>query len=587
MVLQFFLRQLGKLNRFFRFTLLAILITALSLGLVSGCLPPVPKYPHQNPAQVLAEAQRMSDRLEAYIKAWLDGKASAQIPDELLPVGMDKAVKRLYLQKPEEIVPEQQWVIRKAEKINFQALHGYFPDPNCTYIKLGVFYAPFGSRLVVEGQFPYSRFFDIQASPSFDPTAYYYNKSFGVGEVPIVDADINPLPGQVNPFRVGTNRNAGNRSYQVTFDLAIGNAAKLNPAFQPPFYRGKGNNRIASGIQYQGPWGADRQRGHGRGVWDTGDLWIRYYAIDHGKGPLGGVTLPKAYYTLPDGRAYYINADTTQLVANGNLTIVARKTLPGDPPALWGPKIGWDKKFGIFLSIATGLAQVLNSNDKQYLRALDLGVTSRGEDQAPPRNFEPSTSTCTYINYLNRGLSLGRGKIAVLTGKLPTFPDTRNGASTLKPAEMRYWSITGYDANIDPNQKLPGAAITSVMDDEVVLDAQRRYVIVYSRERDRPANATELSGVTWVNWGPTASQSWTLRWLSVAPEWNMAISPNEFNLPWSKTTWSAKRYDSRLVGDNNHNGFLGEYLPQVHYLTKAEFEKLGSPVKPNNVPAWR
>lgn len=565
------------------------LLVVLIVSLVSGCFPliPVPAYPYQKPAQVVAEARRISDALETYVKNWLDGKVPAQIPDKLLPQGMDRAVKHLYLQKPEDLIPEKQWLIRETETIDFKALHGYFPDPHATYMTLGVFYAPFGSRLVVEGEFPHSRFFDIQASPSFNPNVYYYNKSLGAGEVSIVDADIEPLPGQTNPFRVGANRNARNRSYRVTFDLAVGNAAKLNPAFKPPFYRASGNKRIASAIQYQGPWGKDTKHGHGRGLWDTGALWIRYYAIDNGKGPLGGVPLPKAYYVLPDGRKYYINADFSEAIPKANLTIPARWTLPGDPPAFWGPLAGWDKQFGIFLSIIQGFAGVLGIKDKQYIRDLDLGVTGRGEDQPPPGNYEPSDSTCTYINYLGRGISLGWGKIAVLTGKLPSFPDTRNGAAKMPSAQIRYWSITGYDANVDPNQKLPGVAVTSVMDDEIVLDSQRRYTIVYSRAEDRPANATALSGVTWVNWGPTAAHTWTLRWMSVAPEWNMAIAPNQANLSWTKTTWSGKHYDKRLIGENDHDGFLGEYLPQVHYMTKTEFEALGKRVNSASVPVWK
>jgi hypothetical protein len=563
---------------FVRFALLTVIMLSFISGLVRGCLPRTPAYPYQNPTQVVAQAKQISDRLETYIKAWLDGKVSAQIPDDLIPKGAANIVKHFYLQKPENVVPEQQWVIRKANKINFKALHGWFPDPNATYLVLGTFYAPFGSKLVLEGEFPHSRFFDIQVSPSFDPKVYYYNKYFGGGEVPIVDADIDPLPGHINPFRVGANRNARDRSYRVTFDLAMGNAAQLNPAFRPPYYRGSGNHRIAGAIQYQGPWGNDTKFGHGRGVWDTGIVWIRYYAPDKDKGALGGVPLPKAYYVLPDGRKYYVNADFSEFARQAHATIPARWTWPVDPPAAFGPSVGWNKMFGIFLAIAEGATQGLGMNDKQYVRNLDLGVTSRGEDQAPPGNYEPSASTCTYINYLGRGMNLGWGKIAVLTGKLPTFPNTRNGASTMSAAQMRYWSLTGYDANFDPNQKLIGVAVTSVMDDEIVLDDQRRYTIVYSRPEDRPANATAKSGVTWVNWGPTATHSWTLRWMSVAPEWNMPIAPNEVNLPWTKTTWSGKRYDKSLIGENNRNGFLGEYLPQVHYMTKAQFEGLKNPL---------
>lgn len=89
-----------------------------------------------------------------------------------------------------------------------------------------------------------------------------------------------------------------------------------------------------------------------------------------------------------------------------------------------------------------------------------------------------------------------------------------------------------------------------------------------------------------MNWEPTAGQTWALRWLSVAPQWNMA-APNEANFPWTRSTWSGKKYDKSLIGENDHDGFLGEYLPQVHYMTKAEFEALGRTVSYTRIPKWK
>ena len=129
--------------------------------------------------------------------------------------------------------------------------------------------------------------------------------------------------------------------------------------------------------------------------------------------------------------------------------------------------------------------------------------------------------------------------------------------------------------------------MTSVMDDEIVTDAEGRYILVYSREQDRPRNARPENGVTWLNWGNIPTHSFTLRWMSVAPEWNMPIAPNEANLPWTKTSWSGKNLDTKLIHENNHNGFLGWYLPQVHYLTREEFETLGAKVNAAQVPVWK
>mgnify|MGYP000114957396 CR=1 FL=1 len=63
---------------------------AFVVGSRAGCLPRPPAYPSADaPAALQAEAQRISDRLEAYVKDWLDGKVPAQIPPELIPAGVD------------------------------------------------------------------------------------------------------------------------------------------------------------------------------------------------------------------------------------------------------------------------------------------------------------------------------------------------------------------------------------------------------------------------------------------------------------------------------------------------------------------
>lgn len=571
--------------------IVAIAAVALPLMLI-GCVklavkiyaPKPPPYPYfQDRQAVITDAQRISDQLEAYIKDWFDGKVPAELPARLIPSGVDTNVfKHFTLRRPEDVNPEKAWSARVAEQIDLKALHGYFPDPHATYLVLPTLFAPFGSKVIIEGEFPHSRFFDIQITPSFLPEAYHCGY-IGVGEVPIVDADIDPLPGNVNPFRVGANRRATNRSYRVTFDLAMGNPVDLNPqAFKPPMFRGPGNHRVGGAILYQGPWGEDKKVGLGLGVWDIGNIWIRYYAPDKASGPLAGVPKPHIHYELADGRAFFIEADGSDWINRMNRTAPARITRPQDPA---DPAAGWGKMFGIFRSIVSGIAQTTKLVDKEYVRKLDKGVAARGEDMPPPGNYETSATCCTYINYLTHGMALGRGKVAVLTGTLPTTPRTRDGEPVMQPAQARYWSLTGCDNNWPQKDGYCGAAVHSIMDDEIVTDAQHRYVIVFSREEDRPTNATAANGVTWVNWGPTSEQGWTLRWLSVAPEWAFAKTPDEANLNW-RTDWASTNYDRNLIGNNSTNGFLGDYQPVVHYLSREQFEQLGGPVTPQSVPAW-
>lgn len=551
--------------------------------------PPFPNFTNRN--AVIAEAQRISTALENYIKDWFDGKVPARIPDSLIPPGIDTNDYRDFvLKRPEEIRAEDQWAIREAEEINFNGLRGSFPDPHCTYLVLPTLFAPFGSKIIIDGNFPHCRFFDVQITPSFHPEAYHYNGAVGVGEVPLVDADIAPLPGSVNPFRIGANRSAKNRRYRVTYEMAIGNPAELNPvAFRPPYYRQRGNTRKGGAILYQGAWGeaASRPWGHGRGLWDVGQIWIRYYAPDNAKGILAGVPLPRITYELPDGRRFFIQADISRFVARVNRRKPVQWTLPENPTGQLGASEGWHTQPGIFRAIVTGFARGTGLADQAYVRALDKGVAGRGEDLPAPGNFEPSATSCTYINYLLRGMSIDWGKVIIITGKLPTTPRTRNSERMMTAAQARYWSITGYDPAFPDADGYGGAAIHSLMDDELVLDEQRRYIIVYSWTWTKPNNANAANGVTWKDWGPTGKQSLTIRWLSVHPEWSFELVPNEQNLGW-KGDWASLQYNKSLIGYNNQNGFLREYQPRVAFLSKEEFEQLGGGrINPDQIPVWR
>jgi hypothetical protein len=579
------------------FTALVIAACNISQLVVNSLLPePPPAYPHYQDKRVaLAQAREISDNLEAYIRAWLRGEVPAEIPDNLILKGTDFGIKNYRLLKPEEVRAQEQWIIRQAQPIDRNALLGLYPDPHVTYLILGVFYAPFGTKVIMEGEFPHARFFDVQVSPPLDPAVYYFDGKFGSPEVPIVDVDIEPLPGHANPFLVGADRNATNRSYQLTWTLVADNGPRLEPAFRPPHFRAPGNHRYASAIQYGGPLGDPdseySQLGHGLGVWESGAFWVRYYAPDLDTGSLGGVGLPKVLYELPTGEQFYINADFSEAEQQVNQTRGNWETESAEPDELEGPGVGWSHDFGI---LQTGISAIFDSvgktspEDKAFGRALELGLTGRGMHQPPPGNYESSASKCIYISYLGRGMTIGEGKVAVLTGRLPTTPRTRKGERVVNAAQARYWSLTSYPLPDWTDLSFIGPAYTSIMDEDIVTDEEGWYTIVFSRAEDRPQNAVPEHGVTWVDWGTIATQGWVLRWLSVFPDWkDLNIVPDVTNLPYEKTSWLSPQYDPSWMGFNNRNSKLGDYLPVVHYLTKAEFESLGGNLNPQTIPEWQ
>lgn len=553
--------------------------------------PSIPAYPQPLPPErLIADAQRLSDALEAYVVRWLEGRAPDQVPDDVLPPGYNrKDFPRWRLVAPEAIASDAQWIVRPAHPIDRTSLHGSFPDPNCTYAVAPLF-APFGSSLRIEGQFPHARFFDLQVTPSFDPKSYRYDGWAGVGEVPLVDADIPPAPGSTNPFLPGARRDGAARDYAVEIDFAIGDPVVLNAAFRPPTFRGV-HRRVGGAIMYQGPYADPRGEGHKRGRWDIGWLWLRYYRPDTDKGPLGGVPLPRLGYTLRDGRRFWLQADAASFTARANAVRAPRPTSPA-VTRFAGPNVGWYKQAGILRAIYSGFALEANWAPKSYVRAFDRGVSARADDLAAPNNYEQSATSCTYIDYIVRGMQCPAGSVVVLTGRLPKTPRTREGDRIMTRGEARYWSLTGYAvpegwdmlaAFTDPNYPA-GLAAHCVMDEDVVLQTDRWYVLALSRPEDRPVNARAEAGVTWADWGLAGNISWTLRWMSVAPDWIAPFAPTP-QLLGRRSEWAEDAYDPNVL-PNRHDGALGPYLPRVHLMPRAAFEALEPRVEARAMPAW-
>ena len=160
-------------------------------------------------------------------------------------------------------------------------------------------------------------------------------------------------------------------------------------------------------------------------------------------------------------------------------------------------------------------------------------------------------------------------------------------------AELRYWSLVGYAvpegldflSALSPDA-VQGVATHALRDDELTLDEQRFYVIALSRPADRPANARTEAGVTWRDWGPAGKISWTMRFLSVGPEWKGSMVPTPERIG-RRGEWGEPDFDPSVISTNGWNGALGTYLPRVGYMTRAAFEALGPRLRARAVPDWR
>jgi hypothetical protein len=536
------------------------------------------------------QAKDLSDKLETYIKDWYYGRADSKIPGGLLPPSIDnEKTKDWVLVKPEDIKPEDQWYIFPAHKVDptFKKLYQHSVDGNATYLRL-VFISPFDSQLLIDGDFPHSREMSYHIIRPFDPV-FPGTGNTGVMEVPIIDVDIEPDPGNVNPFRTGADRNASNRHYHMVFELKAGNPTDLNPVLADPHLRAPGNTRVGGPFISTGPYGD--------GTIIPSTLWLRYYAPDKGLEPLAGVPLPRVILRLKTGEEFWLKPSNDLYKERQTALAEGATTPPSDPLPIShefnGPDAGWLKMFGIWEIYAEGKSavQTLNSNQavvnqtKLHVRQLLDCFFNQGPDNPSPGNIAHSATDCPYHDYLIRNFALGPDKVYVITGKLPTTPRTRNGEATMEKAQARYWSISHTGSG--QGGIYQGALYGSLMDDEIVTNENNEYVIVYSRGKDRPKNAVPENGVTWQDFGTESKQNFVIRWMSVYPDHYMdQYAPTDQNIPWKTGAWMEEGYDRTLVGENKP-GVMGPYHPIVHYMTKEQFEALGNkPLQPSDIPQW-
>ena len=107
----------------------------------------------------------------------------------------------------------------------------------------------------------------------------------------------------------------------------------------------------------------------------------------------------------------------------------------------------------------------------------------------------------------------------------------------------------------------------SIVDEELVLDRDRRYMVVIGREADRPRNATAEHGITWREWPVGDAVSILIR----------AVSTNEDT--WEHApqliSWADSDYCDNDKWPHAVENRMGEYYPAARYMRKGQIERLG------------
>lgn len=464
------------------------------------------------------------------------------------------------------------------------------PPGNTYYLWRGDKPVPQGTKLLIEGDFPHCRFFDIQVGAPWDPKFPMFGDGTGIPEIGILDEDIVPDPGHSNPFLPGADRTVKKRHFHVTLELRDGNPATLNPRAGAPPYRAAGNLRI--GGTRHGPAG------------EFGPyLWIRVFLPD-GYDRFGGVAPPVLriqypgqapelappcrriglnnrmflpLYSLEENPALDDGTSAKEREANAKLRELARTALDaagavGDlraaPRFIVQPDNSWfmPKVFTTarYVSAIRLLAQGKIREMQEDLPPQFVKIFGMGKDQPPPGNDEHSSDHNNYCTYLLASTVIQPGQCFVIRGRLPRTPRTLDGRAKMEPSdELRYLNFT-FQAG-KPTKRTP---VVSISDEELFLDRNRGYTIVISRPEDRPQNATAANGVTWRPWPLGDLLAANIRVVSTAATtWEHAPQ----RIGWDEGDLCQKTFDRYAVRKR-----MGEYYPDGRCLSKAEAEALGT-----------
>ena len=368
-----------------------------------------------------------------------------------------------------------------------------------------------GSHITIEGAFPYARFMSLITYPIQGGTLDA-----------LADRDFIADTGSTNPFVEGSPRNDPSRRYLVT--IAAG------PPPEEP--RSSHDNVLYGGSDGAGSFGV---------------MAYRVYLPNSGKGVYGGVGMPRVTLHMADGT-----------IVQGEKVCDAL-TLPLDkpPPAGQPPTDNY--------------AEVRGSHDPS--RNPPVFRASYNSEFREQCNFygdcsgTPEKSSGGYNNigtdYMYSFFNRQHGEIVVLRGKLPETPQTLDGTDNVfMEKQLRYWSACPYEY-------FSRAATNCLSDEEITINEDGFYTLVYSREKDRPNNATSECGVGYIRWseegdgfGIVEGHESNLddgyiivRHILPAPDFNQTIR------------------NTKVPGDEAE--VLGKYLPKGKYYTKTDFEGLG------------
>lgn len=407
---------------------------------------------------------------------------------------------------------------------NNPTVDNQLPDTGTTY-QITFFTIPYGGKLVVKGQYPHLRHWNFV--------------TYGLDGTPrdvLSDRDIEPDTGSQNPFRVGVRRDTPQRSY--TFSIVSGKAVSPRPA-----------NTLYT-LDDAGK--------------ATGML-MRNYVPDGSRDFYGAVPLPDVELHTGDGKV--LKGDDACAATAAPLR--GKQVPTAVPTKVWLAITHLFSKDPTTAPAHPFETEPLEMffNKKHLLARLFAPSLPTAKLAVQEGGFWSNADTRYGYKYINQQ----HGKVYALRGKAPATPATWDGAGEpLKQADLTYWSVC------TTMGMSTGMAVDCVYDEIIskALDDRRFFTIVISREVDRPANATEQCGVTWMEWGNGDGI------VGGTPDHGLVINRHTEPAPAFKQSWFAN------TTEGSERKVMGDYLPyMVNFHERQAFETLGCPIDTRKIDA--
>lgn len=380
-----------------------------------------------------------------------------------------------------------------------ETLNIAYPDTAATYWALTYSLAP-GETLELAGRYPDARY------------ASFVTYGFNGGAVDVLtDVDIAPDDGGTNPFTPEAGGDGVGDGYTVTVRGDVGPTDDPNAIgarrVDADVEAGASGTTPPTTLPDEDPTAVVLGTGGSTADATIGTMLYRVYLSNDPDDPTGGAGLPAV----------------TVVGAGGERTPVPECPDPGP---------------------SQRAIDIVNSFERPGTTTPATPIFIRPQPNAI--NLFPNPDNV----YVATVVAHQPGRVVVVRGRAPTFPDTRGGDGVTGDEQLRFWSMCTNEL------RKPYPVTDCASDVETALDDDGRFTYVISTPEDRPAETPATEGSTWLDWGSTEVDTLLLLRHMLAAD-NFAEAATNLE-PGTLAT-----------------ARMGEYAPVGAYCDKATFEQGG------------